>query len=364
MGSLFYGYARQNDTAGTRNYIGVVSSVICSSTVVHQISDQVDEAIPINHTNGCAQLGDDLSLTKDMLIGVTGNPNLHSALLVGLGCETNQISGLLHEIPTTKPLKGIGIQQLHGGKNTIAQGTDIIKDWQDDLKLQSREELPLSKLRIGIISTGQSETSLQGMSSIVGGVVDEFVRAGAGVVVGVTKSFESASDLYKHRLPKRELSFKRHRWEKADMDKEYKQKGSENTQKTAELEWGFIGIEKVKGLVEYGDKSVGSGLHLMRTSSNIVESVSRMASVGCNLVVIVSAEGVMTGSIVLPCINVAHGGEELSSELIDYSITAEDREKQIENMMTVIVRIASGEKSRLELLELGEFSIPHVGTPF
>src|SRR5699024_4621985 len=113
---------RDDGKVGTRNFVGIVSSVICSSAVVREISERVSGTIPIVHGNGCAQLGDDFKLTKNMLIGMSSSPNIHSALLVGLGCETNQVGGLLRNIPKVKPIEGIGIQQLAGGTNTIEKG--------------------------------------------------------------------------------------------------------------------------------------------------------------------------------------------------------------------------------------------------
>src|SRR5690625_2426785 len=109
MKNTFEGYVRSDGTAGTRNHIGIVSSVICSSIVTNEISEKVKGAVPIIHSNGCAQLGDDFQVTKDMLVGVASNPNLYASLLVGLGCDTNQISDLLDGIPKTKPIKEIGI---------------------------------------------------------------------------------------------------------------------------------------------------------------------------------------------------------------------------------------------------------------
>src|SRR5699024_1466204 len=125
----FNGYLRNDGSVGTRNFIGIVSSVICSSIVVNEVSREVESAIPIVHSNGCAQLGDDFKTTKNMLVGVATKPNLYASLLIGLGCETNQISGLLKSIPKIKPLKGIGIQQLAGGSNTIESGISNANKW-------------------------------------------------------------------------------------------------------------------------------------------------------------------------------------------------------------------------------------------
>src|SRR5699024_7841687 len=108
-----------------------------------EVSREVESAIPIVHSNGCAQLGDDFKTTKNMLVGVATNPNLYASLLIGLGCETNQISGLLKSIPKIKPLKGIGIQQLAGGSNTIESGISIANKWNDEIKQENRVSVPI-----------------------------------------------------------------------------------------------------------------------------------------------------------------------------------------------------------------------------
>src|SRR5699024_12362998 len=126
MKHTFEGYIRSDGTVGTRNHIGIVSSVIWSSIVTSEISEKVQGAIPIIHSNGCAQLGDDFQVTKNMLVGVASNPNLYASLLVGLGCETNQISGLLESVRKSKHLKRIGIQLMAGVENTIESGVSIV----------------------------------------------------------------------------------------------------------------------------------------------------------------------------------------------------------------------------------------------
>src|SRR5699024_12841549 len=79
MNYSFEGYKRDDGMAGTRNYVGIVSSVLCSSAVVREISDKVTGTLPNVHANGCAQLGDDRNPPRNMPGGMTANPILHSA---------------------------------------------------------------------------------------------------------------------------------------------------------------------------------------------------------------------------------------------------------------------------------------------
>src|SRR5699024_3622596 len=200
MNYSFEGFKRADGTAGTRNYVGIVSSVICSSAVVREISEKVSMTIPIVHANGCAQLGDDFTLTSDMLVGVSSNPNFHSALLVGLGCETNQVSGLLKQIPKTKPIKGIGIQQLAGGTNTIQKGASIAELWAKEAMKQKRTTFPLSSLTVGILNVDSDQDSFSKTSPIIGEVVDRLIENNAKVVMGLSKTLEPAGHLLSERI--------------------------------------------------------------------------------------------------------------------------------------------------------------------
>ncbi|MDC3423415.1 UxaA family hydrolase [Aquibacillus sp. 3ASR75-11] len=373
MNYSFKGYKRDDGMAGTRNYVGIVSSVICSSAVVREISDKVSGTIPIVHANGCAQLGDDFKLTRDMLIGMSSNPNIHSALLVGLGCETNQVSGLLKRIPKTKPIKGIGIQQLYGGTNTIQKGISIAETWTKEATEQKRIPLPLSRLMVGILNVDADQDSLIKTGPVIGEVVDRLVENDAKVVMGLSKTLEPAGHLLSERIvdtTEREKiinsskGLQRLRWKDpatVAKDTEF----TEEELKLAALESKMTGSVPIKGILDYGEIPKEIGFHMMNISSNVVESLSKMASSGCNVVLIVSNRGVLTGSIALPCLTVAPQRDENSfDELIDYTIKGRNVDEESDRMIEELLEVCSGKQTQLEVLELGEFSIPHLGTTY
>ncbi|ANU14552.1 Altronate hydrolase [Planococcus halocryophilus Or1] len=374
MEYYFEGYPRSNGVAGTRNYVGIVSSVICSSAVVREISEKVQGTVPFVHANGCAQLGDDLVLTKNMLVGVASNPNIHSALIVGLGCETNQVSGLLKNIPKIKSIKGIGIQQLAGGENTIQKGIDITEKWVAEAKEQQREKLPLSSLTIGVLGVELDNDTLLATAPIIGKVVDKWTAEGVKVIVGMSKTLEPAGEVLAKRisdtaeleaLVKSSEGMKRLRWDDTkNGSTTFKEFTVEQTQ-LALLESKMTGEKTINGILNYGEAPDKDGLHLMKTSSNVVESLSKMASAGCSAVVIVSSRGVLTGSIALPCITITSESDENAfDELVDYTITKSESTNHVESIMKMIQEVCSGKQTKLEELDLGEFSIPHLGTTY
>src|SRR5690625_2481533 len=372
MKNTFEGYVRSDGTAGTRNHIGIVSSVICSSIVTNEISEKVQGAIPIIHSNGCAQLGDDFQVTKNMLVGVASNPNLYASLLVGLGCETNQISGLLESVPKSKPLKGIGIQQMAGGKNTIESGVSIAGSWSEEALKEKRETLPLSLLKVGVVAVDIDEQSLKKITPVVNGVINTLLKNDASVVMGLTDTLEPAGDIIAENVEDIDLKQKlvnisegmhRRRWKE---NKEYEVQSFSGEEKNiASLEARLIGTNKINSLLNYNEKPEEKGLHLMKSSSNIVETLSNIASIGCNFAIILSSRGILTSSVAIPCMTIApqdSGGS--FEELVDYKVAEGKTNKQVEKVFQDLISFASGKQTVLEEYELGEFSIPHVGTTF
>lgn len=372
MAHAFRGYLRSDGSAGTRNHIGIISSVICSSVVTNEIAEQVPGSVPIVHANGCAQLGDDFQVTKNMLSGAAGNPNFYGSLIVGLGCETNQVAGLLKAIPKTKPIEGFSIQQMAGGKNTIERGVSIAGNWAQNALEEERAELPLSLLTVGIVTEDIDESALQTMGPIVSGIVDLLLNEGATVVCGLTKTLEPAGSEILTKRDNMELrnrlntvgeSLNRRRWEEA---KQYDgTRFTDENRKLAKLEAGLLGGNEVRSLLGYNEKPAESGLHLIKASGSIVETLSNFASVGCTLSIIISKRGILTSSNIFPCITVVPKSDnEAANEFADFEVSIHDAEPQVLSLFNKLKAVSSGEFTKLEEYELGEFAIPHTGTTF
>ncbi|MDM5227552.1 UxaA family hydrolase [Cytobacillus sp. NJ13] len=370
----FEGFIREDGTVGIRNHIGIICSVVCSSVVAKEISDKVPGTVPFVHGNGCAQLGDDFKLTKNMLVGISSNPNLHSALLVGLGCETNQISGLLESIPDTKPVKGIGIQQMAGGENTIKKGVEIAEQWAREAAGQERQRMPLSSLTVGILTADLDEDSLFKMAPVIGEAVDRLVHNEANVIVGLSKTLEPAGGLLSERSAREEVKnrlrvmgegLQRKRWKEISTEAPAYQGFSEKERSQAVLEAEITGTSPIKSLLGYSEIPAERGVYLITVPGNIVEALSNMASSGCNIVMIVSSRGVLTGSAALPCMTITpKNQDDYFDELVDFRVGEGEVSDQAEAVIADLLEICSGKQTSLEKLELGEFSIPHIGTTF
>lgn len=374
MSYTFKGFPREDGSVGTRNYIGVVSSVICSSTVVRDIAGKIPSAVPFIHGNGCAQIGDDFQLTKNVLMGVTKNPNLYSSLLVGLGCETNQVSGMMTSLPKTKPLKGITIQGLAGGENTINQGIDTVEKWAEQASFQSRETMPLSALNLGVLCIDLDKKDLNQFRSLIGKLIDKLIDADVTITYGFSKTLEPAgkdlAERAKNTEDKKNLhgvseGMKRERWKKIKNEGESINQWTKEEAEAAAKEAELTGTKPINSVLSYGDYPKENGLHLLHVPDNIVEALSGMASAGCGAALVISSRGIFTGSVAMPSIMIAPSSEGgMYDELIDYKISSKNVETQMEDITETIINVCSGQKSSIENLDLGEFSISHSGTPF
>lgn len=371
----FKGFLRNDGTVGTRNYIGVLSSVICSSVIAKEIAESHSDAIPIVHSNGCAQLGDDFKVTRDMLVGVAENPNFSAVLLVGLGCETNQISGLRNRISKNKIIEGIGIQALAGGNNTREKGVQIIKKWEEEVHSDARETFPLSDLTVGIVTEDIDEDSMNIVVPVISELIDLLVGNKATVIMGLSNRMKASAQVLANRTENSEVrtsllnwknSSEKRRWKTIDNEEYTLNDFSPEEEKIAALEAKLCGTCTIESLLNYGQKPKTKGFHLTMASGNIVETLSNMASMGCNVAITVSKRGVLTGSIALPCMTITpERSNDIFQELVDFEIIpGESQTNQVEQVLKKLTDISSGKQTGLEKLELGEFSIPHVGTTF
>jgi altronate dehydratase large subunit len=125
----FLGYRRPDGQVGTRNYVGIISTVVCANEVARGIADKVSGSVAFSHQQGCCQTPPDLSRVTQTLSGLGCNPNLASVLLVGLGCEGTKMPEVREAIIASgKTVKTIMIQEEGGAAKTIAKGVLLAQE--------------------------------------------------------------------------------------------------------------------------------------------------------------------------------------------------------------------------------------------
>jgi altronate hydrolase len=224
----FMGIRRDDGRVATRNYIGVLTSVNCSATVARAIADHfrrdmhpealadypnVDGVIALTHGLGCGidMQGDGIRILRRTLAGYATHPNFASVLFVGLGCETNQIGGVLeagglHE--DNARLRSFTIQDSGGTRKTIEHGIAMVREMLVDANRAKRERVPASHIVVGLQCGGSDGYSGISANPALGAAVDRLVRHGGTAILSETPEVYGAEHLLTRRAVNREVGEK------------------------------------------------------------------------------------------------------------------------------------------------------------
>ncbi len=214
----FDGIVRADGRVGTRNYVAVLSTVNCSATVVKRIAagfsvsgalDQypgVDGVIGVTHGTGCGMSadGEGLAQLRRTLVGYARHPNVGAVVLVGLGCEVNQISALTEELGLEERLV---IQELGGSMATVRRGIDQARELLPAAAATAkRTPVPVSALTLGLQCGGSDAWSGVSANPVLGVAVDRLVAAGGTAVLAETPEIHGAEHLLTRRAVSREVA--------------------------------------------------------------------------------------------------------------------------------------------------------------
>lgn len=219
----FEGYVRSDGRVATRNYLGVISSVNCSATVCRHIADafkgealadfpQVDGVVAITHGSGCGMggNGEGLELLQRTLRGYANHPNFAGVLVIGLGCEVNQIAPLIETLVSREPgmFATLTIQDEGGTRETIARGKELLRDMLVQANQARRRSVPLSHLAVGLQCGGSDGYSGISANPALGAAVDLLVKHGGTAILSETPEIYGAEHLLTHRAASPEVADK------------------------------------------------------------------------------------------------------------------------------------------------------------
>ena len=216
--ATFMGIQRPDGRVATRNYIGVLTSVNCSATAARAIADQfrrdirpealanfpnVDGVVALTHGMGCAtdSEGEELRVLRRTLGGYARHPNFAAVLVVGLGCETNQIQGLIAQegLQEGALLVTFNIQDTGGTAKTVARGVDIINGLLPEANRVKRQPFPASHLTVGLQCGGSDGYSGISANPALGAAVDRLVQHGGTAVLSETPEIYGGEHLLTRR---------------------------------------------------------------------------------------------------------------------------------------------------------------------
>jgi altronate hydrolase len=226
MQAMFQGIRRPDGRAATRNYIGILTSVNCSAHVAGLVADvfkknpftghdpladfpNVDGVVALTHKTGCGMTQHEpLRVLRRTLGGYARHVNFASVIVLGLGCEVNQIGGLLTEQRLAGRLRSMDIQDIGGTRKTVEAGVAFVREALADANSVRREPVPASELTVALQCGGSDGYSGVSANPALGAASDLLVRHGGTVILSETPETYGAEHLLTRRAVSREVGEK------------------------------------------------------------------------------------------------------------------------------------------------------------
>ncbi|WP_003544900.1 UxaA family hydrolase [Desulfotomaculum nigrificans] len=383
----FKGYKRPDGKVGTRNYVLLLPTSVCSTQVATEIANKVKGCTVVNNSFGCCQVAGDAKLTYKTVVNVGKNPNAGAVIVVGLGCEGVEPHKVAEELKETgKPVATVVIQEEGGTLNALAKGCEIARDFAQQLSLQEREEVDISELILGIECGGSDTTSGLASNPACGVASDILVSLGGTSMLSETTELIGAEHVLARRCVNEEVANKllhivRRCEERAKALGEDIRGGQPTPGNIAgglttieEKSLGCIhkaGSAPVVDILEYADIPTKKGLHVMDTPGQDIESISGMVAGGAQIIIFTTGRGTPTGNPLAPVIKITGNSNTYNKMKANIDINAggivegkntiEEIGRQI---FDEIVQVANGKTTKAEELGHNEFSIYKIAPTF
>jgi altronate hydrolase len=392
----FEGFLRDNGKAGTRNFIGVLSTVNCSATVCHLIAEtfpkeelaafgNVDGIVALTHGTGCgmADRGEGFATLQRTLWGFARHPNFAGVLLVGLGCEVNQIDFLLeaYQIKRGPHFRTMTMQGSGGTRKTVERAQATIREMLPHANEARRQKISASELSLALQCGGSDAYSGMTANPALGACADLLVRHGGTAILSETPEIYGAEHLLTRRAVSRPVGEKlveRIRWWEeycringGEMNNN-PSPGNKAGGLTTILEKSLGatakgGTTNLVGVYKYAEPITERGFVYMDSPGYDPCSATGQVASGGNLICFTTGRGSCFGFKPVPSIKLATNTEMYRRMEEDMDINCGvilDGEASIEQMgqkiFDLVLEVASGRRSKSEELGLGN----HEFTPW
>ena len=363
-------FVRENGDIGIRNDIWIVPTVGCVNSIAKQLSEKTG-AICFAHPYGCSQLGDDNKTTQLILRGLINHPNAGGVLVLGLGCENNNISEMQKVMGNWNEnrVKFLSVQDC---ENELEQGIALINELKEFASKDKREEVPVSKLKIGLKCGGSDGFSGITANAVCGLVTDKIcAMGGTAVLTEVPEMFGAETVLFDRCISKEVFDksvklindFKQYFKDHGEPVSENPSPGNKEGGITTleEKSLGCVqkgGTAPVVDVLDYGDTLTKSGLNLLNGPGNDIVSITNLSAVGCHMVLFTTGRGTPLGGAV-PTIKIASNDNIATkkSHWIDYSAYGFDKLEKANELLDLIKRVANGEQTKNEIQGNREIAI-------
>ncbi|MEV8466903.1 altronate dehydratase family protein [Fluviibacterium sp. DFM31] len=386
----FQGYARADGRVGTRNYLGILTSVNCSGSVARFVAEaaeksglldefpNIDGIVPITHGTGCGMsaTGEGYATLFRTLQGYARHPNFGGILLIGLGCEVMQIADLVGNRPIRADgaLRYMTIQHQGGTRATINKGLEELRGIGEIANRATRSTAPASALTLGMQCGGSDGYSGITANPALGAASDLLVRQGGTTILSETSEIYGAEHLLTRRAVSPEVGEKliaRVRWWEdycarngGEMDNN-PSPGNKRGGLTTILEKSLGAVAKsgtapLSGVYLFAEAIDTPGFVFMDSPGFDPCSVTGQIASGANLIAFTTGRGSVSGYQPVPGIKIATNSEMYArlkddmdvncGDIVTDGISIEDKGREIYDLF---LRIASGEKTKSEELGFG-----------
>ena len=199
----FMGYLRENGEAAIRNEVWIVNTVGCVNKIAERLS-ALTGARSFPHPYGCSQLGDDMAVTQKILCGLVNHPNAAGVLVLGLGCENNNID-VFKKVLGEYDEERVLFLNCQSSEDEIAEGTALIERLKARAARYSRLPIPISKLRIGLKCGGSDAFSGITANPLVGKISDRLISLGGSTVLSEVPEMFGAETILMGRCVSEEV---------------------------------------------------------------------------------------------------------------------------------------------------------------
>jgi len=381
----FMGYRRSNGRVGTRNEIWILNTVGCVNTTAQRIAEiarnrypnEVDGIHAFSHPFGCSQLGDDLGKTRSILASLASNSNAGGVLILGLGCENNQLQVLIDQIKKSADPKRIRYFNSQNVDNEIEAGLTAIDELIHIVKHDQRQTVPLSDLVIGLKCGGSDAFSGLTANPLLGQITDRLTAAGGTAILGEVPEMFGAEQQLMNRCIDETMfnktvalinNFKQYFTEYKQPVYENPSPGNKQGGITTLEEKSLGAVQKggqatITQILDYGEISTNKGLNLLQCPGNDAVSSTALIASGATLLLFTTGRGTPLGFPV-PTIKVATNNKlaQQKAHWIDFNAgSLLDENKNLsqlsDELLKFIIAIVSGKQTQNEINGYREIAI-------
>ena len=388
--ATFQGYVRPDGRVGTRNYLGVLTSVNCSATVARYIADafphealadypKIDGVIALTHATGCgmADRGDGYENLQRVLWGYARHPNFAGVLLLGLGCEVAQIPFLLdaYGIQPGPHFRTMTIQETGGTRRTVERGVAILREMLPDAARARRRTVSAEHLSLALQCGGSDGYSGITANPALGAASDLLVRHGGTAILSETPEIYGAEHLLTRRAVSEAVGRKlieRIRWWEDYCERNG---GEMNNNPSPGNKAGGLttilekslgaaakgGTTNLTGVYRYGEPIDAKGFVFMDSPGFDPAAATGQVASGANILAFTTGRGSVFGCKPVPSLKLAtnttmyrHIEEDMDINCGEIADGAASVQEMGEQIFRRLLEVASGDRTKSEQLGFGE----------